>query len=180
MTITDIPSVLNVNMASPSTPNWIFGGFVYEAGEHQITNELKISNDPGSALQWLAGLYLYQIKASTLITFAGFQMPDFTQQNVAPYAQLTYAFNDKFRAVVGARYSWVKKDGSFLQPNVLPDTSATWSSVDWKAGLEYDVLPIDPALRHRADRLEPGNPGPGGHCRWRSFQCHQADQAGFR
>ncbi len=141
LTISDIPSVLNVNMASPSTPNWIFGGFVYEAGEHQITNELKISNDPGAALQWLAGLYLYQIKASTLITFAGFQMPDFTQQNVAPYAQLTYSFTDKFRAVAGARYSWVKKDGSFLQPNVLPDTSATWSSVDWKAGLEYDVMP---------------------------------------
>jgi iron complex outermembrane recepter protein len=141
LTISDIPSVLNVNMISPSTPNWTFGGFVYQAGEHQITNELKVSSDAGSALQWLAGLYLYQIKASTLITFAGFQMPDFTQQNVAPYAQLTYSFTDKFRAVAGARYSWVKKDGSFLMPAVLPDTSATWSSVDWKAGLEYDVMP---------------------------------------
>jgi iron complex outermembrane receptor protein len=141
VTISDIPSVLNVNMISPSTPNWTFGGFVYQAGEHQITNELKVSNDPGSALQWLAGLYLYQMKASTLITFAGFQMPDFTQQNVAPYAQLTYAFTDRFRAVAGARYSWVKKDGSFLMPAVLPDTSATWSSVDWKAGLEFDLTP---------------------------------------
>jgi iron complex outermembrane receptor protein len=141
VTFSDIVSTLNVNMNSPSTPNWIFGGFNYQAGEHQVTNEFKVTSDAGSPLQWLAGLYLYQIHATTLITFAGFQMPQFTQQNVAPYGQLTYSFTDKFRATLGARYSWVKKDGTFLMPAVLPETSATWSALDWKAGVEYDVLP---------------------------------------
>jgi iron complex outermembrane recepter protein len=141
VTFTDIISDLNINMNSPSTPNWIFGGFNYQAGEHQVTNEFKVASNAGSPLQWLAGLYLYQIHATTLITFAGFQMPQFTQQNVAPYGQVTYAFNDKFRATAGARYSWVKKDGTFLQPAVIPETSATWSAVDWKVGVEYDVLP---------------------------------------
>jgi iron complex outermembrane receptor protein len=140
-TVTDIISGLNVNMASPATPNWIFGGFVYQAGEHQITNELKVASDAGTPVQWLAGLYLYQIHADTLITFAGFQMPQFTQQNVAPYAQMIFSITDNFRATVGARYSDVKKDGTFLQPAVLAETSATWSGVDWKAGVEYDVAP---------------------------------------
>jgi iron complex outermembrane receptor protein len=141
LTLTDIISDLNINMSSPSTPNWTFGGFNYAAGEHQVTNELKVTSDAGSRLQWLAGLYLYQIHATTLITFAGFQVPQFTQQNAAPYGQLTYSFSDQLRATVGARYSWVKKDVTYLAPAVLPETSATWSALDWKAGLEYDVVP---------------------------------------
>jgi iron complex outermembrane receptor protein len=141
LTLTDIVSDLNINMSSPSTPNWTFGGFNYQAGEHQVTNEFKVTSDTASRLQWLAGLYLYQIHATTLITFAGFQVPQYTQQNAAPYGQLTYAFNDQLRAIVGARYSWVKKDVTYLEPAVLPETSATWSAVDWKAGLEYDLFP---------------------------------------
>jgi iron complex outermembrane receptor protein len=144
LTVTDIVSALNVNMISPSNPNWIFGGgngFRYQADEHQQTNELKIASDAGSALQWLAGLYLYQIHASSIITFAGYDLPQFTQQNAAPYGQLTYSFSDKLRGTFGARYSWVKKDGTYVAPATLPETSATWSSIDWKAGVEYDVSP---------------------------------------
>jgi iron complex outermembrane receptor protein len=138
LTVSDTVSLLNVDMRE-NVSALIFTDFLYQANHHQVTDELKIASDPGAALEWLGGLYLYQDKADSQVTFANYDVTQYKLQNVAPYGQLIYAINDKFRVTTGARYTKTYKDGTFAEPNVLPQTSANWSNVDWKVGVEYDL-----------------------------------------
>lgn len=138
-TVTDIPSYLR------SATDQSFDAFVlplvWDVNNNQQTNELKIVSDAPGPLQWLAGIYLLQNKADQYEVGASVSIPQYTNDNASAYGQLTYSFTDRFRAIVGARYSWTKKDATFLLPFFMPETSATWSSVDWKAGVEYDLTP---------------------------------------
>jgi iron complex outermembrane receptor protein len=136
-TVTDIPAVLH-NQTYQTFNAYVFPN-TYAVDNHQLSNELKATSDSKSALQWIAGLYLYQNKADQFFNAGTYNLPQFTLENVAPYGQMTYAFTDQLRATAGLRYSWTSKDGTFVLPNPLPETSATWSSVDWKAGIEYDL-----------------------------------------
>ncbi len=137
--MTDIPSYLR----SKTDQNFNLFVFpaVYDVDNSQKTNELKITSDASGPLQWLGGLYLLENKANQYFVISQVSIPEYTNDNASAYGQLTYSFTDRLRATAGARYSWTKKQASFLMPNVLPETSATWSSVDWKAGVEYDLAP---------------------------------------
>jgi iron complex outermembrane receptor protein len=138
VTVTDIPSVLVENF-DYDISGWVFSGFVYDTRDHQVTNELKVYGDPSNPLQWLGGLYLLTSSQSMYLPSSNYDVPQFTLQNVAPYGQLTYSFTDALKATVGARYTSTYKDITFAEPAGVPRTSATWSNVDWKGGLEYDL-----------------------------------------
>jgi iron complex outermembrane recepter protein len=138
-TVTDIPSYLHSESEQDS--NYFVFRLIDDVDNSQKTNELKITSDSVGPLQWLAGLYLFENDASQWFNASNYNVPQYTNDDVAPYGQVTYSITDRLRTTIGGRYSWTKKEATFLGPNVLPETSATWSSVDWKAGLEYDLLP---------------------------------------
>jgi len=121
----------------------------------QVTQEFQLtSNDPDAKLQWLVGAYYLDESAKTFtgIPFLAFVNPAAPyllwdgEANTSAYAvfgQATYAFSDRLRVTVGARYNKEDKDGfldynafGFLLPRNNLDDS--WDAVTPKFGIDYD------------------------------------------
>ena len=164
LTITDIPSYLHSK--TDQSFNYFVFHLIYDVENSQKSNEIKIAGDAHGPWQWIAGLFLLEDKADQLQNAANYIVPQFTNDDVAPYGQVTFSFTDRLRATAGVRYSWTKKQATFTGPAALPQTSATWSSVDWKAGLEYDVTPttltyLTAQTGSSPGTLDPSNPVDG-------------------
>ncbi len=100
---------------------------------HLFTQELRFESTGSGAWRWLAGLYFYgqnsindggiMIEYDLLNLYgAGFLAPVFggsrgeiDARSFAPFATVTYRFNDKFDLSVGGRYTWDKKDFKWQQ-----------------------------------------------------------------
>jgi iron complex outermembrane receptor protein len=120
---------------------------------NQITQELRLASNGSGPLKWLGGLYYYNVRSySALELFTNLPIA-FAQDSVggnrevgyAGYGQATYSFTDAFRGIIGGRYSSTDHSAHGDSPVAvggLPyEYAKTYNHFDWKAGLEYDVLP---------------------------------------
>lgn len=64
-------------------------------------------------------------------------------ENVAAFGQLTFPVSDRFRLIVGGRYSVDEREANGLSPDTVGAQPFTFdrkfTHSDWKVGLEYDV-----------------------------------------
>lgn len=126
--------------------------FQGDVERRQDTHELRLAgSDPKSRLQWLTGLYYYQLDTSELRTVGpnrSFDIPEQPSEAIAAYGEATYALTDPLRLTLGLRYSELDKSaaGSRFTPGPTPtpipfSADLGWDHVDWKVGLQYDVNP---------------------------------------
>ena len=107
---------------SGTSLNLTYGTSVEDA--HQISEELQLSGTAGP-LEWLAGSLFYYEHMNDSITFPLnlllFGGPDLLQQgymvggvqsdrSAAPYLRLTYNITDQAAVILGARYTYEKKE----------------------------------------------------------------------
>jgi iron complex outermembrane recepter protein len=118
----------------------------------QRSLELRFASKPSSKINWIAGLYGYDLEQQprgTIGTAIGegntiTQRPGATPtndkldaQSKGVFAQTTIPLMDKLRVIAGGRQSWDEKEAHYSNTNSTHN--AEWSSFDWKAGLEYDL-----------------------------------------
>jgi len=107
----------------------------------QYSGELRYASKSDAKVQWVTGLYHYYFFRADI----GGQWPIKVEANTKSYAafgQLTYPFGDRLRGIVGARWSKDKKgfdNPNWTEPMPTEPLSDTWTALDWKAGLEYDL-----------------------------------------
>jgi iron complex outermembrane receptor protein len=123
--------------------------------ERQKTLEVRLASPESSRIVWVLGLYGFKtanIESGTAaqITAASYETNDVQvpATSYAAFGQLTYPLTDALRLTGGLRYTKDKKTyeydvqsliGSF--DSGLIRTSASYSAVTYKAGLEYDLTP---------------------------------------
>jgi iron complex outermembrane recepter protein len=125
-------------------------------GNHQYSDELRITSDSEKPLKWVGGLYWYQFREyqyfsvnNTLIQNiegqAGNPQLWNEDRTFAAFGQLTYSITDHFRVTGGLRYSSNHKEANGCNcsagggEGVYFTFDHTWPRVDWKAGLEADI-----------------------------------------
>jgi iron complex outermembrane recepter protein len=152
ITLTDIPSYLDVTVS----PSYWLAAFPANLTVHynQWTNELRAAGTESWG-SWLAGFYAYRLQSSGIFSFGGFT-PDtaivlpfdidlnrITGQ--AGFGQVTLNLPEDLRLTLGGRYSHDHRtgDGNLDGGAALtPFTyDHTFSHVDYKVGLDYDIAP---------------------------------------
>jgi len=110
---------------------------------HQITTELRLHNDPGSAILWNAGYYHWNYLEQYSLDNAGpVSSPPVktTTATNAVYGEVTYPITDEFRVIGGLRESYDHRTFNFNNAGVItPVYAIDFSHFDYRAGLEYDV-----------------------------------------
>lgn len=115
-------SAVNVLQTSDSdATNILLGSNSFPGEVKTISEEIRVlSNDESNRLQWLAGLYLFDLDASmTLHVATGtggsappsllLVSPDIDAQSIAGFAEGTYALTEHWFATLGARYTWEER-----------------------------------------------------------------------
>ena len=110
---------------------------------NQVTNELRLASDTDSRLQWLGGLYAYQVTNDGDFIAGGFPLAQVSRNRLEGYAafgEATYSFTDAVRLTAGARFSWDQREGegetAFGEPYSADED---YDNVDWKLGVEVDL-----------------------------------------
>jgi iron complex outermembrane receptor protein len=149
-TLTYLPSYLYLD----SQPYYWLGAIEAENTSHynQITQELRLTSSGGGPLSWLAGVYFYDVRNHGMFTLFANLPIAFLQDDVdanrlkgyAAFGQATYDF-DAFRMTLGTRASSTNRTAYGTSPPAVGDLpygfDQTYNHVDWKAGIEKDVLP---------------------------------------
>jgi len=112
-------------------------------GEHQYSNELRLSNNEAATNSWLLGLYQSQNRSDFGFYFAGFPslvVPEQTNRDYAAYAQDVYRATDWLRVTAGARFSYDSKyvPGGFGAEGLF-STNNSWTHSDFKLGVDADL-----------------------------------------
>lgn len=109
----------------------------------QVTQELRLTGDPGGRWQWLAGLYAYRVTNSGDFVVGGFPLADVARnrlEGLAAFGQATFDVNDRMRFTVGGRVSQDTREGAGATAFGVPYTSdESYDRVDWKLGVEFDA-----------------------------------------
>lgn len=133
----DIQKSLEVRLSNATDKlKWVLGGFYF--------------NDN-------AGIFYDTFSVNPLATVVfqrfntGYNFPSYRNKSLAGFGEATFSFNDNLRAIGGLRYTRDEvsirgryEDHSlppFTQPDFILDNKRKFSSVSWKAGVEYDVAP---------------------------------------
>jgi iron complex outermembrane receptor protein len=149
--LTDIPSYLDVTVS----PSYWLAAFPANLTVHynQWTNELRASGTQSWGT-WLAGFYAYRLQSDGIFSFGGFtpetaiaipfdiDLNRITGQ--AGFGQVTVDLVQDLRLTLGGRYSHDHRIGNGNQdsPALVPFTyDQTFSHVDYKVGLDYDLAP---------------------------------------
>ena len=110
---------------------------------HQITTELRLHNDPGSAILWNAGYYHWNYLEQYSLDNAGpVSSPPVktTTATNAVYGEVTYPITDEFRVIGGLRESYDHRTFNFNNAGVItPVYAIDFSHFDYRTGVEYDV-----------------------------------------
>lgn len=135
---------------------------------NQITHELRLASRSEGPLQWLGGLYYYNVRNRGFIELFTNLPFHFLQSNVeanrlegyAAFGQATYGFSDTFRTTVGARVSSTNRTAAGTEPLALGglpyDFDKTYSRVDWKLGVEKDLAAQLMIYGHIQTGYQPG------------------------
>lgn len=133
----------------------------------QTSIEARLASSGEGPLSWVLGGYYLKTKMdarsrtenATGRSF-GDQLTNTGTTTWAAFGQATFAVTDRLRVVGGLRYTTEKKFSDTerynipnlvgpdpIFPNIPPgapiydvDESARWNAVNWKAGIEYDIL----------------------------------------
>jgi iron complex outermembrane recepter protein len=150
-TLSYIPSYLYLNSAPVYWLSAIQS--INTAHYNQITQELRLTSTGDGPWKWLTGLYFYNVRNSGTFTLFSNEPFSYLQDDVAKnrlkgeaaFGQTTYNFTDTFRGTIGARASSTNRTANGNEPVAvggLPYTfDQTFNHVDWKVGIEKDVLP---------------------------------------
>jgi iron complex outermembrane receptor protein len=153
-------SKIDTGLAFSAAPSQIGDQTVHEKDD-QLSQEFILSGKAiGQRLDWVAGLYYLKenIYSDIYLPLSFAANPDGydtdstnsgTNTSYAAYGQGTYQITDKLGVVLGARYSSDKKtDTIHVYANkffvdLLPPTPLdhSWSSLTYRAGLQYQFAP---------------------------------------
>ena len=110
---------------------------------NQVTNELRLASDTDSKLQWLGGLYAYQVTNSGDFIVGGFPLSQISRNRLEGYAafgEATYSLTDAVRVTAGGRFSWDQREGEGQTAFGVPfSADEDYDNVDWKLGVEMDL-----------------------------------------
>jgi iron complex outermembrane receptor protein len=108
----------------------------------QITQELQLTSESAGPLQWQGGVYLLKDRTQVSGTVGG-ELPIGSGTDVrsyAAYAQATYAFTDKDKVTLGARFTR-EEDHLIPNPLIVDGTGGQHSLVSntptWRAALDH-------------------------------------------
>jgi iron complex outermembrane receptor protein len=147
MTLTYIPSYFYLDWDGRY---WLENiGANLTAHYNQVTQELRLASDDDAAkLEWLAGLYAYDVRNSgdfftytnTPQPFPLAQISDNQLTGYALFGEARYALTDAVRVVAGLRASRDEREGAGAMIDGTPYTADREDDhVDWKLGLEADL-----------------------------------------
>ncbi len=110
---------------------------------NQATHELRLANEEGRRLQWLAGLYAYRTTGDGQFIVGGFPLANVLHNRlagIAAFGELTYAITDALNVTVGGRYSDDEREGEGLTAFGVPfEADQDFDGLDWKIGAQYAV-----------------------------------------
>jgi iron complex outermembrane receptor protein len=112
----------------------------------QITQEFRLAGEAGKFV-WLAGLYGSRLTNSGAFGLFGGNVfiSNVTRNrldNLSGFGQLTYSATDSLRLTAGARASYFKREGAGIAYDSTPfDFNQSYSNVDFKVGVDYDITP---------------------------------------
>ncbi len=115
---------------------------------NQVTQELRLASDSDSRLQWLGGLYAYNVRNSgDFFTFTNTSQPFPLAQisanrleGYAAFGEATYSVTETLRLVAGGRYSWDSREGEGMTADGTPYAAdESYDQLDWKLGVEADL-----------------------------------------
>jgi iron complex outermembrane recepter protein len=150
-TLTYLPSYLYLDVK----PRIWLGAVLMQNFAHynQVTQELRLASTNDGPLTWLGGLYYYNVRSYSSLnlfinqpfTFAQDSVPYNRLEGYAAFGQAKYTVTDAFRVIVGGRVSSTERTAhgnETLALGGLPYAfGKTFNHIDWKVGLEGDVLP---------------------------------------
>ncbi|NWK97460.1 hypothetical protein DM806_17660 [Sphingobium lactosutens] len=158
MKVTYIPGYTRLK----SKPFYWVGSLLFRlpAEIRMQSHELRLSGDTGS-VKWLGGLFYYrQTNSGTIETYFsdkdvpfvqyGFDIRRNSLKGVGLFGQATWSVTDALRVTAGGRYSRDKREANGFDPQTRPpgqapiapwDYKKSYSYIDWKAGIEYDLAP---------------------------------------
>lgn len=118
--------------------------------EDSFTQELRLSSNSESPLQWMAGLYYFQThnaqdpKVFYLASGVSEVATEGDTESIAAFGQATYHFNEQFSATLGLRYTEDQRDiqqvGFFngvQNPAQTTDQQLSQDQWTYRAALEY-------------------------------------------
>lgn len=115
-------------------------GFPYsqETDQHQFSQEFTVGQTGQSALDWIAGFYLFQEDLALDTVFIFPFSIDATTSSVALFGQGTYAFSDQLSITAGARATIDDKDFEGVGPFGFARTDdAEFENVSYTIGADY-------------------------------------------
>ncbi len=157
VTLTDIPAYKRVRNDSKDP---VVG--VYSASnltDKAVSNEFRISSPSMGRLKWVAGAYYFN---EHNYSYARYYSPFFSSVTINPdiheeswavFGQATYSITDRLRLTGGLRYSSDTKEATGQNQVFIPQFTfpvgntpddfprTTWTNVDWRAGLDFDLTP---------------------------------------
>lgn len=153
-TLSVIPG-LRHNDGSYLTHSGTFPYFVHE-GDRTASLESRLGHS-SSQLSWAVGAYYfnehqsYQSSVNTQPVSSTYaNVPKLDDHNWAVFGQASYSLTEALRIIGGVRYTDERKEidgGGYVVsgtkapvPSAFSD-SKTWTSTNWKGGVEYDLAP---------------------------------------
>lgn len=146
MTLTYIPSYFWLDWDGKY---WLENiGANLTAHYNQVTQELRLASDGDSRLQWLGGLYAYNVRndgdfftyTNTPQPFPLAQISANQLEGYAAFGEMTYALTDTLRLIAGGRFSWDQREGEGMTANGTPySADEDYDQFDWKLGAEADL-----------------------------------------
>jgi outer membrane receptor protein involved in Fe transport len=130
----------------------------------QDTIEARLASAADSRLKWIVGAFYLKASNSTYSTVNGVSTVFVDAKSSAVFGQLTWPVSDSFRLVGGLRSTSDKKSFtstnanlSGFQPPYPGSGGGSWSRVDYKAGLEFDLSPRSMLYATIATGYRPGS-----------------------
>jgi len=128
----------------------------------QNSAELRLSSSAGAATKWNVGAYHW---GYLQYTFGAGPAGSVYQTSNGIFGEITYAFSDVFRGILGARetHDW-KTDSQ-------GDGPGNWSHFDYRAGLEFDASAQSMEYLTVATGYRPGGfnfPGPNNPAQYKT------------
>ena len=146
---------------SPHAPAGGFG-YLHDQDDYFFTQEVRLASEPGSAINWIGGLYysherqpdlqVYHFYFAPGQPYFPYSVPNGIYTSKAVFADATYPVLSNFRIEGGMRFTSEDKNATGYSTvfvpgvgQVAPDTptggASTANRVTWKVGLDWDVTP---------------------------------------
>ncbi|HTP39545.1 MAG TPA: TonB-dependent receptor [Steroidobacteraceae bacterium] len=111
---------------------------------NQTSVEARLVAPSTATLKYVVGAFYSKADSSATSSTFGLNTTTVDQKSKAVFGQATYSFTDTFRLIAGVRDTWDSK-GFTATASPLSGLSgpasgdASWSRIDWKAGIESDL-----------------------------------------